>query len=186
MAHIKVPENVPGIRSLVMFRPETGKYLYSLAQTLLRDDSPLSPAERELIAAYVSHRNNCMFCRNSHAAAARHLYDEKATIVDDVFLDMQEAPVSDKLKALLHIAGKVQINGKAVTPEDIEAARLLGADDRSIHDTVLIAAAFCMFNRYVDGLASFTPTNADEYVEMGRRMAEKGYVLPGEQERSKR
>jgi alkylhydroperoxidase family enzyme len=71
MAHILVPEGVPGIRSLVMFRPETGKYLYDLAQVLLRDESPLSPAERELIAAHVSSRNNCMFCMSSHAAAAR-------------------------------------------------------------------------------------------------------------------
>ncbi|HRP57791.1 peroxidase-related enzyme [Agriterribacter sp.] len=178
MAHINVPEGVPGIRSLVMFRPETGKHLYQLAQVLLRDDSPLTPADRELIAAYVSHRNNCMFCRNSHAAAARCLYREAAPVVDAVFLDMQQAPVSEKLKALLNIAGKVQISGKAVTAEDIEAARKLGATDREIHDTVLIAAAFCMFNRYVDGLASFTPTNADEYTEMGKRMVEKGYVLP--------
>ena len=180
MAHINVPEGVPGIRSLVMFRPETGKHLYELAQVLLREDSPLTQAERELIAAYVSHRNNCMFCRNSHAAAARCLYEEKASVVDEVFLDMQNAPVSEKLKTLLNIAGKVQISGKAVTAQDIEAARQLGAGDREIHDTVLIAAAFCMFNRYVDGLASFTPTNADEYAEMGRRMVEKGYVLPGE------
>ncbi len=179
MAHIKVPEGVPGIRSLVMFRPETGKHLYELAQVLLREDSPLTPADRELIAAYVSHRNNCMFCRNSHAAAARCLYEERAAVVDAVFLDMQDAPVSEKLKALLTIAGKVQISGKAVTAEDIEAARQLGAGDREIHDTVLIAAAFCMFNRYVDGLASFTPTNADEYAEMGKRMVEKGYMLPG-------
>ena len=178
MAHINVPEGVPGIRSLVMFRPETGKHLYKLAQVLLREDSPLTPADRELIAAYVSHRNNCMFCRNSHAAAARYLYHEAAPVVDAVFLDMQHAPVNEKLKALLNIAGKVQISGKAVTTDDIETARQLGAGDREIHDTVLIAAAFCMFNRYVDGLASFAPTNADEYAEMGKRMVEKGYVLP--------
>jgi uncharacterized peroxidase-related enzyme len=178
MAHINVPEGVPGIRSLVMFRPETGKHLYELAQVLLREDSPLTPADRELIAAYVSHRNNCMFCRNSHAAAARCLYHEAAPVVDAVFLDMQEAPISEKLKALLNIAGKVQISGKAVTADDIELARQRGAGDREIHDTVLIAAAFCMFNRYVDGLASFTPTNAEEYAEMGKRMVEKGYVLP--------
>ena len=97
MAHINVPEGVPGIRSLVMFRPETGKHLYELAQVLLREDSPLSPADRELIAAYVSHRNHCMFCRNSHAAAARCLYHEAASLVDVVFLDMKEAPISEKL-----------------------------------------------------------------------------------------
>ncbi|MBS1750197.1 MAG: carboxymuconolactone decarboxylase family protein [Bacteroidetes bacterium] len=180
MAHIKVPEGVPGIRSLVMFRPETGVYLYDLAQVLLRGESTLLPAERELIAAYVSHRNNCIFCRNSHAAAARCLYNEEAFIVDDVLQDMQQSAVSDKLKALLTIAGKVQVSGKSVTKEDIELAKRLGADDREIHDTVLIAATFCMFNRYVDGLASFTPVQEEAYVDMGKRMAEKGYVLPAQ------
>jgi uncharacterized peroxidase-related enzyme len=177
MAHIKVEEGVPGIRSLVLFRPETGKSLYDLAQVLLRGPSPLSEAERELIAAYVSHRNDCLFCMSSHAAAARCLYGEEKYIVDDVLKDMQHANISDKMKALLNIAGKVQVLGKEVTPEDIAAARTWGADDREIHDTVLIAASFSMFNRYVDGLASFTPTDPATYEEMGRRMA-KGYTMP--------
>lgn len=178
MAHIKVEEGIPGIRSLVLFRPETGKYLYDLAQILLRGESTLTQAERELLAAYVSHRNDCMFCMSSHAAASRCLYGEEKNIVDDVLANMQQSKVSDKMKALLNIAGKVQILGKEVRPEDIAAARSEGADDREIHDTVLIAAAFSMFNRYVDGLASFTPTDAATYEEMGKRMAEKGYALP--------
>ena len=178
MAHIQVPEGVPGIRSLVMFRPETGKPLYDLAQVLLRGESPLSEAERELIAAYVSHRNDCMFCMSSHAAAARCLYGDEKITVDEVLNDMQQSNISDKLKALLHIAGKVQVLGKEVTPEDILTAKNLGAADREIHDTVLIAATFSMFNRYVDGLASFAPTDPEVYAEMGERLAEKGYVTP--------
>ncbi len=178
MAHIQVPEGVPGIRSLVMFRPETGKPLYELAQVLLRGESPLSPAERELIAAYVSSRNNTMFCMMSHAAASRSLYGDEKNIVDEVLQNVDGAPVSDKLKALLHIAGKVQILGKEVTEDDVAEARKYGAGDREIHDTVLIAAAFSMYNRYVDGLASWTPTDPEAYVEMGHRMAEKGYVQP--------
>jgi uncharacterized peroxidase-related enzyme len=177
MAHINVPEGVPGIRSLVMFRPETGKPLYELAQVLLGGESPLPEADRELIAAYVSYLNDCMFCMKSHAAAARCIYGDEKNTVDDVLKDMHRSDVSDKLKALLHIAGKVQVLGKEVTPQDIEAARKLGADDREIHDTVLIAASFCMFNRYVDGLNSLTPTDPAEYEAMGERMA-KGYTLP--------
>ena len=130
MAHIKVEESVPGIRSLVLFRPETGKHLYELAQVLLRGKSSLTEAERELIAAYVSYRNDCMFCMSSHAAAARCLYGEEKNIVDDVLENMQQSKVNDKMKALLNIAGKVQILGKEVTPEDVAEARLLGADDR--------------------------------------------------------
>ncbi len=177
MAHINVPEGVPGIRSLVMFRPETGKHLYALAQELLRGESPLSEADRELIAAHVSKRNDCFFCMSSHAAAARCLYGEEEGIVDEVLQDVEQANVSEKMKALLHIAGKVQILGKEVKPEDIDRARQEGASDKEIHDTVLIAAAFCMFNRYVDGLASFTPTDPELYKEMGKHMA-KGYNLP--------
>jgi uncharacterized peroxidase-related enzyme len=180
MPHIQLPEGVPGIRSLVMYRPETGKPLYDLAQALLRGESPLSPAERELIAAYVSSRNDCQFCMSSHAAAARHLYrDEKGT-VDLVLDEYASAPISDKLKTLLTIAGKVQQDARTVSTHDVALARQHGATDRDIHDTVLIAAAFCMFNRYVDGLASFTPTDPEAYEAMGERMAEKGYVLPSQ------
>jgi uncharacterized peroxidase-related enzyme len=178
MAYINVEEGVPGIRSLVLFRPETGKHLYELAQVLLRGESPLTEAERELIAAYVSHKNNCMFCMNSHAAAARCLYADEKAMVDDVLTNMKQSSISDKMKALLHIAGKVQVLGKEVTAADVAAARTFGATDREIHDTVLIAASFCMFNRYVDGLNSFTPTDTGIYEEMGKRMAEKGYVAP--------
>lgn len=178
MAHINVPEGVPGIRSLVLFRPETGKYLYELAQVLLRGPSPLTPAEREIIATYVSHRNSCTFCASSHAAAARCLLGDEEQLMDDVLSDPATAAISEKMKALLVIAGQVQILGKEVRPEHIEAARKAGANDLDIHDTVLIAATFSMFNRYVDGLASFTPPNREDYVEMGKRLAEKGYAVP--------
>ncbi|MDR6561163.1 MULTISPECIES: peroxidase-related enzyme [Arcicella] len=178
MPHIQLPENVPGIRSLVMYRPDTGKPLYQLAQILLREDSPLSPAERELIATYVSNKNTCTFCSCSHAAAARYLYQDEANTVDLVLEDYQNAPISDKIKALLTIAGKVQADARTVSEEDIQLARSAGANDRDIHDTVLIAATFCMFNRYVDGLATLTPTDSTVYAQMGERMGTLGYVLP--------
>jgi uncharacterized peroxidase-related enzyme len=178
MAHINVPEGVPGIRSLVMVRPETGKHLYDLAQVLLRDPSPLSPAERELIATHVSARNNCVFCMSSHAAAARELFAGKREVVDCVIHNEATPLLSDKMKALLNIAGKVQQSGKLVTDDDIAEARKHGAVDRDIHDTVLIAATFSMFNRYVDGLASLTPADPKEYEPMGKRLATLGYVLP--------
>jgi len=178
MAFIGVPEGVPGIRSLVMFRPETGQHLYALAQVLLRGDSPLTPAERELIATHVSARNNCMFCRDSHAAVARELFGDSRAVVDCVINNVPSAALSPKLKALLNIAGKVQLNGKEVKQEDIDEARRWGATDRDLHDTVLIAASFSMFNRYVDGLGSLTPTDPEAYAEMGIRLAIKGYVLP--------
>lgn len=178
MAHIAVPEGVPGIRSLVMFRLETGQHLYSLAQVLLRDDSPLTPAERELIATHVSARNHCTFCMSSHAAAARELFEDKKEVVDCVIDGTPTTLLTPKMKALLYIAAKVQQSGKLVTDEDVADARKHGAGDRDIHDTVLIAATFSMFNRYVDGLASLTPTDPKEYEPMGKRLATMGYVLP--------
>jgi uncharacterized peroxidase-related enzyme len=177
MAYIDVEEGVPGIRSLFNFRPETGQPLCDLAEILLRGPSTLSSAERELIAAYVSHRNGCMFCMNSHAAAARSWYGDQKHIVDELLHEQNGEALSPKMKSLLLIAGKVQISGKSVTPDDIDAARKAGAGDTDIHDTVLIASAFSLFNRYVDGLASYTPAAESAYEEMGKRMCEKGYHI---------
>ena len=178
MAYIDVPEKVPGIRSLVMFRPDTGEHLYNLAQVLLRGPGGLSDAERELLAAFVSSRNECRFCTNSHAAAARVLYGDNSACVNAALTDIDNAHVSEKMKQLLQIAGKIQHSGKDVTEDDISKAREAGATDTDIHDAVLIAATFSLFNRYVDGLASFTPADENEYAAMGVRMAAKGYVLP--------
>lgn len=148
----------------------------ALAEVLLRGPSTLTSGEREMIATFVSTRNDCFFCQTSHRAAAANHLDGNYELVDAVRFDYPNAPVSAKLKALLAIAGKVQLGGKNVTTEDIDAARKEGATDLEIHDTVLIAAAFCMYNRYVDGLATFTPTDLDLYDMMGKRMAHQGYV----------
>lgn len=176
MPHIALSADLPGIRSLVAYRSDTGRLLYELAETLLRSDSTLSQAERELIAAYVSSQNACTFCVSSHAAASRYLFREQPEVVDAVLEDYRTAPIPEKLRALVAIAGKVQQNGRLVADEDVAEARRQGATDREIHDAVLIAAAFSMYNRYVDGLATWAPEDPDTYAEMGRRMAEQGYA----------
>jgi uncharacterized peroxidase-related enzyme len=177
MAHIDLPEGFPGISGGFTYRPETAKPMRELAHVLLHEPNSLTPGERELIAAYVSSRNNCYFCHASHAAAATaHLGD--AAVAEQVRTDFRSAPVSPKLKALLAIAGKVQQDGKLVTAADVEAARQKGATDIEIHDTVLIAAAFCMFNRYVDGLGTWQPENPEMYARMGRHLADEGYKEP--------
>ncbi len=147
-----------------------------LAEVLLRGPSTLTSGERELIATLVSNRNDCHFCQASHRAAAAHHLGGDYAVVDAVKRDFQTAPVSAKLKALLTIAAKVQESGKQVAASDIEQARIAGATDIEIHDAVLIAAAFSMFNRYVDGLATFTPNDDAAYDQMGQRMAREGYV----------
>jgi len=174
MAHIHLREDLPGIRGLMVFRPETAEPLNELADLLLRAPNSLSPGERELIATFVSSRNDCFFCQTVHGAvAAHHLGNEQ--LVSDVKRDPENAPVSDKLKALLAIAGKVQRGGKEVTTGDIARAREQGATDVEIHDTVLIAAAFCMFNRYVDGLGTSAPTDLDLYRQRAPGIARDGY-----------
>jgi uncharacterized peroxidase-related enzyme len=174
--HIQLPEGFPGITGGFAFRPETAKPMRELAETLLRGPGTLTSAEREMIAAFVSTLNNCYFCQASHSAAAAHHLDGDYGVVEAVKRDFQGAPISAKLKALLAIATKVRRDGKDVTTDDIDRARAAGATDTEIHDTVLIAAAFCMFNRYVDGLAAMTPTDPQIYDVMGQRMARDGYL----------
>jgi uncharacterized peroxidase-related enzyme len=153
--------------------------LAELADVLLNGPHTLTAAEREMIATYVSSENDCYYCQSCHGStAAQHLGGSPAdyALIDQVKRNFAAAPVSEKMKALLAIAGKVQQGGKHVTTDDVEQARRHGATDKEIHDTVLIAAAFCMFNRYVDGLATWQPRDPDMYREIGKQTASLGYA----------
>jgi uncharacterized peroxidase-related enzyme len=184
MPHIALPEGMPGITAGFAFRPETAKPMRELAHVLLHEPNSLSGGERELIATYVSSQNDCYFCQTSHgAAAATHL--ENANLVKQVQSDFMKAPISPKLKTLLVIAGQVQRGGKSVTKEAVEDARSQGATDLEIHDTVLIAAAFCMYNRYVDGLATWQPHDETMYAEMGKHLASEGYLASAAADRGR-
>jgi uncharacterized peroxidase-related enzyme len=177
MPHIQLPEDLPGIRGALAFRPETAKPLNDLVEMLLHGPNSLTAGERELIATYVSSENDCYYCQAIHGAiAAASLGDDEA-VVKRVKHDFESAAISEKLKALLVIAGQVQQGGKQVTTDAVARARDLGATDLEIHDTVLIAAAFCMFNRYVDGLATVQPRDEEMYRERGKRIARDGYVF---------
>lgn len=176
MPHIDLPDGVPGIQGPMMFRPETARPLKELAEVLLRGDNTLSRGERELIAAYVSWLNGCQFCQRSHGTFAAFQLEGGSDVVDAVKRDPDTAPVSEKMKTLLPIAAKVQRDGRSVTNADIAAARAQGSTDTEIHDTVLIAAAFCMYNRYVDGLATSAPDDQGPYDSSAARIIEHGYV----------
>ncbi len=176
MPHIQLPEGLQGIRSAMAFRPETAKPLNELAEVLLHAPNSLPQGDRELIATYVSYLNDCYFCQSVHGAIAAACLNDDYELVKRVKADFQTADISDKLKALLVIAAKVQKGGKSVTYADVEAARAAGATDVEVHDTVLIAAAFCMFNRYVDGLDTWQPQNETLYLERGKKTAREGYV----------
>jgi uncharacterized peroxidase-related enzyme len=176
MPHIALPEGIPGIRGPMAFRPETAKPLNELVDVLLRGPHSLSPGERELIATYVSSQNDCRYCQTIHGAIAAHHLDGNENLVLSVKRDFEGAEISSKLKALLVIAGKVQQSGRNVTIEDVERAREQGATDLEIHDTVLIAAVFCLCNRYVDGLATWAPDDPDFYRQRAARVAAEGYT----------
>jgi uncharacterized peroxidase-related enzyme len=175
MPHISLPD-LPGIRGPMAFRPETAKPLNDLVDVLLRGPSTLSRGERELIATFVSARNDCRYCQTIHGAIAAHHLGGAEDLVVAVKTDPQRAAISDKLKALLVIAGKTAESGRLVTAADVEKARQLGATDLEIHDTVLIAAVFCLCNRYVDGLATWAPDDPAFYRQRAALVAENGYA----------
>lgn len=175
MPYIEVDPNIPGIRSLMAFSPQTAEPMNKLAGLLLRTNEGLSMAEREMIAAYVSYLNDCFYCQHSHSAIVTCYLNDDGAVMKQVRKDFETAEISDKMKALLSIAGSVQKGGKHVREEQIQRARDEGASDKEIHDTVLIAALFCLFNRYVDGLASNAPTDMDSYPLRARQIAENGY-----------
>ena len=163
------------MRALQTYRPEAAGPLNRLANVLLRGTETFPAAERELIGTFVSSRNDCYYCQTIHGAVAACHLGGNEDLVQQVKSDPETAPVSERLKALLAIAAKVQQGGKAVTQAEIERARQAGASEFDIHDTVLIAAAFCMFNRYVDGLASWAPSDPEFYRERGAYLARNGY-----------
>jgi len=176
-AHVPVQPELAGITGLLEYRLDTAQPIREMTQTLLRGPSTLTQGERELIATLVSHRNGCRFCATAHTAAAQLLLGEGET-AEAVKRDPQSAPVSPKLRALLHIAALVQGSGRSVSPEDVAAARAAGATDLEIHDTVLIAALFCLYNRYVDGLAARTPDDPAYYATLAERIVSRGYLRP--------
>ncbi len=178
MPHIALNSEEPGIRGLLMFRPETGRPLSELAEVLLRGPGTLARGERELIAAYVSTLNDCRYCSSSHSACAAAQLPGGMPIVEQVCADTGSAPISAKLKALLSIASAVQQGGHHVSFDHVAQARAAGATDLEIHDTVLIAAAFCMFNRYVDGLATNAPDDPARYAAGAQRLVSDGYLMP--------
>ena len=178
MPHIPIPDDLPGIRGLMAYRPETAAPINQLVEVLLQGPHSLTKGEREMIATYVSTLNECRYCASIHGAIARAHLGPEAPLVARVATDPATAPISDRLRALLRIAAKVQQGGRGVTEQDVAAARAEGATDLEIHDTVLIAAVFCMCNRYVDGLATWAPDDPELYDRAGAFRAANGYLVP--------
>jgi uncharacterized peroxidase-related enzyme len=174
MPHIPLEEHLPGITGLLEYRKDSAQPIRELTQVLLRGPSTLTEGERELIATIVSHNNECRFCTTAHTAAADRLLGQCDTTAQ-IKNNIETASISEKMKALLTIAKQVQQSGKNVTPESVLRAKNAGATDIEIHDTVLIAALFCLYNRYVDGMATRLPDSPEYYVQLAERLATNGY-----------
>ncbi|MDR6845211.1 peroxidase-related enzyme [Flavobacterium granuli] len=175
MAYISLDETKRGMNSLLAFRPEIAQPLTTLMQILMRNNVGLSMGERELIAAFVSSLNDCYICGSIHAEVAQCLLNADITLIQKVKDDYQKAPISNKMKTLLTLAKSVQEGGKNVTEEQVAIAKNSGSTDMEIHDTVLIASLFCMFNRYVDGLGLESNDTMETFRERGIKIAQQGY-----------
>jgi len=179
MPYISLEQQLPGITGLLEYRQDTAQPIRELTQFLLRGPNTLTEGERELIATLVSYHNECLFCTTAHTAAADLLIGNNTTSAL-IKKDIDNAPVTPKLKALLHIAAQVQKNGNQVTQSHINKAVDEGATDLEIHDTVLIAALFCLYNRYVDGLATAMPQEQNYFDVLADRLVNNGYKRPPE------
>jgi uncharacterized peroxidase-related enzyme len=176
-----LPE-VPGILAAIRLTPGLGVHLRGLADELLVNDFPgatLRRAEREMIATAVSAANDCFYCMDSHGAFATALLErdgatELVPLIDGIKLGSSDG-LDDKMRALLHIARTVRRQPLDLTVDDVEAARAAGAADADVQLAVLIAAAFSMYNRMVDGFRATTPPSAEAYRARASEIAANGY-----------
>jgi uncharacterized peroxidase-related enzyme len=177
--------DVPGILAAIRLTPGLGVHLRGLADELLVNDFPgatLQRHEREMLATGVSAANDCFYCMDSHGAFANALLErngstELAPIIDVIKGGSSEG-LDDKMCALLHIARTVQATPRGLTQDDVARAQAAGATDADVQLAVLIAAAFSMYNRMVDGFGAMTPPTAEAYRSRAAEIAEHGYSAP--------
>jgi uncharacterized peroxidase-related enzyme len=177
--------DVPGIGAAMRLTPNLGLHLRGLADELLVNDFPgatLRRDERELLATAVSAANDCFFCMDSHGAFATALLERGGATERLPLIDIVKTGSSDgldpKVRTLLHIARTVGRDPLELTKEDVAAAQGAGASEADVQLAVLIAAAFSMYNRMVDGFRARTPGDPAAYRERAGEIAERGYSAP--------
>jgi uncharacterized peroxidase-related enzyme len=177
--------DVPGIVAVMRLSPGLAVHLRGLVDELLVKEVPgatLSRPDRELLATAVSAANDCFYCMDSHGAFATELLRRANVDGIDALVDSVKSGASDgvgpKMAALLDIARTVQHNPRSLTRKDVARALAAGATNEDTQLAVLIASAFCMYNRMVDGLRAKTPASADAYRARATEIAEHGYSDP--------
>lgn len=138
------------VRNAMGLNPEASRHLLAYHETILRGPSPLSPGERELIAAFVSALNVCTYCHGVHAATAE-AFGVDASLIESMVADAETAPVSSKFKPLLQFIRKLTLTPARMIKKDADAVFSAGWDERALHDAICVAALFNFMNRYVDG-----------------------------------
>ena len=177
--------DVPGIGVAMRLRPGLGLHLRGLADELLVNDYPgatLTRHQREMLATAVSAKNDCFFCMDSHGAFATALLEKDGDAVTVPLIDVLKTGSSegldDKMCALLHIARTLASDVRGVEPSDVQAALDKGATDQDVQLAVLIASAFSMYNRLVEGFRARTAPTPEAYRERAGEIAEHGYSMP--------
>lgn len=175
--------DAPGIRAAIGLTPSLGFHLLGLADALLVDDFPgatIDRAEREMLAEAVSAANDCFFCMDSHGAHAAAILEkegatERLPLVEEIKIGSFEK-FSPKMRALVQIARTVRRAPRELTADDVATATASGASDADVQLGVLIAAAFSMYNRMVDGFRARTPADPEIYRPRAVQIAEQGYT----------
>lgn len=174
--------DVPGILAAMRLTPSLERHLRGLADALLVEDYPgatITRAERELLATAVSAGNDCFYCMDSHGAFANAVLERSGVtglerLIDGIKNGASDG-LDDKMRALLHIARTVRREARDLTAADVATARAAGATDADVQLAVLIAAAFSMYNRMVDGFRAKTPPTADAFRAGAAEIVEHGY-----------
>jgi uncharacterized peroxidase-related enzyme len=174
--------DAPGILTALLLTPELGIHLRGLADELLVNDfagATIVRAEREMLATATSAANDCFYCMDSHGAFATALLEttgaaERVPLIDGIKLGSSDG-LDDKMQALLHIARTVRREPRDLTAADVAAAHAAGASDADVQLAVLIASAFSMYNRIVEGFRARTPPVAEVYRERASEIAAHGY-----------
>ncbi len=153
--------------------PQTARPLLDYHQALLRGPSPLSEAERELIAAYVSGLNACRYCHGVHAATAKAFGMPEGTL-GALLADVGTAPVTERMKPLLRYVGKLTLTPAKIIPGDAEAVLAAGWEEQALHDAVAVCGLFSLMNRLVEGLG--ITAGEDYFIAAARRLTGTGYT----------
>jgi uncharacterized peroxidase-related enzyme len=177
--------DVPGILAAIRLTPGLGIHLRGLADELLVNDFPgatIERHEREMLATATSAANDCFYCMDSHGAFATALIERSGSLdlvplIDEIKRG-SSAGLDPKMQALVHISRTVRRQPLDLTAADVDAAQAAGASDADVQLAILIAAAFSMYNRMVDGFRAKTPPTAEAYRSRAGEIAEHGYGDP--------